>query len=232
MTTTAIYPLSSEGSAAQADAVADCQPQEIEKITDHVAQGLAHLIEQYKGKPRIEAFLTSFLIQTQELEDATFQLIDSTLDNATGDMLAKFGKIVGQTNPGLNDDNYRVLIRARIAVNRSHGYPDELINILKLVALSTGETPANITFREGHSGYALYLTSDVGDIDPDIIWGLLDEADAAGVPGRLVYGLSPTAELFRWSSSLGTVTHDGQGFSSSNTASQGGKLSSARGSTI
>jgi hypothetical protein len=230
MTTTAMYPLSSEG-AIDVAAVTECQPQEIEQITDHVAQGLSHLIEQYKGKPRIEAFLTSFLEQTQELEDAIFQLIDSNLSNATGDMLRKFGKIVGQTNPGLNDNNYRVLIRARIAVNRSNGYPDELINILKLVALSTGETPANITFREGHQGYVLYLTSDVGDIDPDIIWGLLDEADAAGVPGRLVYGHSPTAELFRWSSSRGTVTYDGQGFSSSNTAGQGGKLSSARGST-
>src|SRR5690554_5708427 len=140
MTTTFTYELPEGGSAATDAASGVCQPHDIERITNHVDQGIARFIEQYKNKPRLAACLESSLVQVQEAENAIFDVIDATGYCATGDRLAKWGKLVCQENPGLTDDNYRILILARIAVNKSNARPDEIVNIMELVASAIGIT--------------------------------------------------------------------------------------------
>lgn len=237
MTVTAVYPITSaEATTAEVPDPTDCQPQQITKITDHTGIGLARLITQYKGKPRMTALLTSYLIEVQAIEDAAFQVIDATIDTATGHALTQWGKIVGQVNPGLSDENYRVLIRARIRVNRSDGRPRDLIEILELVAVSIGETPAEIRFVFGNAAWILYLDSDIGTIDGDLVYELLEDADGAGIYGTFVYGNSARSGLFRWSSAASPTPNPNaqfpnNGFESTVTPGNGGKFSSARGTT-
>lgn len=222
----AAYSLATSAAVVTAEDVTDCSPHDPVQITNYVARGKARLIEQYKNKPRVEAVLESGLIQVQALEDAAFQVINADIFTATGDALAKWGKIVGQENPGLPDDDYRVLILTRIAVNRSNGHPDELIRIVQLIGELFAEDPV-IMYASSDASYAIFIDSDIGTIDPQVIADLLDDADQSGVEMGLTVGRSTTADLFLWASTRGTVP--GNGFASTRTASQGGVMSSARG---
>lgn len=233
MTVSATYPLNSGPTDPVIDdSEADALPHALEYEDDHEGKGVSRFIEQYKNKPRMEQFLRAFLIEIQALEDALQDVYTQRwLDNATGAQLDVLGKIVGQYNPDLDDDGYRILIRARIAVNRSNGKADEIMDILLLMGQSFPETPIMHWVESYPASYALYMMSDIGtDISPDLIWGLmLDHADAAGVDASFVFGYSAAADLFRWSSSTGSVDADGSGFASSATASQGGVMTSTRG---
>jgi hypothetical protein len=44
----------------------------IQYIEDHAADGLALLLEQFKGKPRLAAVLRALLASVQELDDAAW----------------------------------------------------------------------------------------------------------------------------------------------------------------
>jgi hypothetical protein len=100
----------------------------------HVEIGLGRLIERFKGKPNVEAFLRSYLEEIQELEDALWFVIFGRMpDYAEGDALDKLGKIVGRARDGLPDDLFRLYIKAQIRVNRSNGTPVDLIEIVQLI---------------------------------------------------------------------------------------------------
>lgn len=103
-------------------------------VTTHVDDGLAHLIGQYKDKPRLAAWITSYLLEVQALSNAAWDvLVLRTLDEATNAQLTVLGKLVGQSRRGETDARYKQLITARIAANRSNGKPDEMINIASLI---------------------------------------------------------------------------------------------------
>lgn len=107
---------------------------EIIQITDHVTKALDRIISQYKGKPLFEAFLSTFVKQVQDIEDATFGLIAGrSLDNAIGEQLDKIGTIVGQERGNFDDDFYRILLFVKIGQNTSQGGPNKAINIFKLL---------------------------------------------------------------------------------------------------
>ncbi len=174
----------------------DGLPKELEHNPDYVAQGLLRIIEQYKGKPRLAAWITSYLEEIQELEDAMWQVVTERWlekpdgsPGAVGAQLLVLGRIVGQVNPGLDisdpieRENYRALIRARIKVNRSSGKRGQLIEILRLVV---GDD-ATINYAEYYP--ARIMLTSVGadaDLDMDIVLGLLRDAKAAGVALQLV----------------------------------------------
>lgn len=107
---------------------------------DYLGQARSRLPFQYKNKPRIDAFLQAWTAEFQAIEDAFFAVyIDRQLQQglATGDLLTKLGKIVGQTSEGLTDPQFLLLIRARILVNRSDGRRETLIRIAALLVPST-----------------------------------------------------------------------------------------------
>lgn len=233
MTASATYPLLS-GSIPLIvdDSDADATPHDLEHEPDHVAKGVSRFIEQYKNKPRMEAWVTSYLLEIQAVEDAIYDVYTLRwLDNATGAQLSMLGQIVGQHNPGLSDADYKVLIRARIAVNRSNGKPDELIEILRLMAASTGANPILIELTENYpAAHVIQLISDIGTVDPDLIFDMLTQADAAGVELNFVFSYDPPGEQFQFSAGT-TATDDdvSTGFGNTIDAGDGGKLASVRG---
>lgn len=109
-----------------------------ERVTDHVEQGLKLLISQYKGKPRLRAWLTSYLRQVQLLQDAVWDVLEKRwLDNATGPELLTIGRIVGEPYGDQDTETYRALIRVRIRINRSLGRAEDVLTILRLLDSTT-----------------------------------------------------------------------------------------------
>jgi len=117
-----------EGQAADAVAVAAGE-------YDHGASALANLVEQFKDKPNIVAWLTLLMVPIQELETVLGVLLyQRTIDTAVGVQLTSLGKIVGQARDGVTDDAaFRRYVRARVAANRSSGLTSDLIHVTRLV---------------------------------------------------------------------------------------------------
>ena len=101
---------------------------------DDVTEGLALLINQYKGRIRITEVLTALLLEVQYINNDTLATVYSfLLDSAVGDQLDKLGAIVGQGRQGMLDSLYRTFIKGKIAVNRSNGWASDMINIASLL---------------------------------------------------------------------------------------------------
>lgn len=102
---------------------------------DYQARAVAALVSAYRDKPRIRALVEAVASGAQDLEDRAFGLLTSTvLEVASGDLLDKWGALVGEARGALvNDDDYRVFIRARIRANSSTGTTDEFITIWQMI---------------------------------------------------------------------------------------------------
>lgn len=106
----------------------------ITEIEDYVGQAKARLPHQHRGKTELEALLTYLIEPAQSIESAFWQLLSERgVDVATDEQLNILGRVVGQSRGGLEDDDYRRYIRARIATNRSNGTTEDLIRITQLV---------------------------------------------------------------------------------------------------
>lgn len=154
------------------------------KIDDHVEQGLALLLGQHKGKPRIAALLTVYLRRVQELEDAIWDvLVKRLIDSATGVELAKIGRTVGQVNEAAwDDDTYRLFIKARIRANKSNGHGDDVIDVLTLVEA------ADFVLREYYPATMFVDFDTMPAASPFILVELARRAKAAGVRLQVLYG--------------------------------------------
>lgn len=140
--------------------------------------------------------LRSFLGPVQDVEDALSQLlVDRAVDTAIGTQLDVIGKIVGEARDGRTDDLYRLLVRARIAANRSTGITEHVIRVADLVVYDdaaefvvTTEGPAAYTIRVDD----VVITNDIADI----LIGLLRDATSAGV--RAISKTGTTAQATRF----------------------------------
>lgn len=87
------------------------------------------------GKPRLEAFVRALAHGCQLLEDEiAARAMALGLDTANGADLDTLGEIVGERRDGLDDEDYRRFIAARLLARKCLGTPDELVAILELVA--------------------------------------------------------------------------------------------------
>jgi len=107
---------------------------QLAQIDNYAAEAELRPISQYQGKPRLLAWILSYVRRCQELEDAAWDVIlRRMIDNAENAQLDTIGKIVGQLRNGQDDPTYRIYITARIRINRSHGHPDDVISVLQLI---------------------------------------------------------------------------------------------------
>jgi len=149
-------------------------------------------IEQFKAKPNLDAWTKSYLKQIQDLEDAVFEVIFArVLETAIGVQLSIIGAIVQQPRTTDDDDRYRAMIRARIAINLSHSTAEDLIRVAGLIL-----SPFNENFRvrdEPPAQIRLEVLDPLLSTEADLLFNLLELADPAGV--RL---------LVQWQSTLST----------------------------
>ena len=196
-------------------------PGDIQLNPNHRAQGIARLIAQYVGKPRIETLIGIFLDQIQEAENALFELAtERFVENAIGVQLDGIGDIVGQERQGLGDDDYRPLIRARIKANNSEGTAPDIIGVAN-AALNdpgTGEIRFDPKFP---ASFELTITNELG-FDEDILNDLIQDATMGGVRAFLMITFAPAANRFAFSASqLDDVFDVDSGFDSGTTPGTG-----------
>lgn len=157
---------------------------EIQHITTHADDAVARLIEQYKDKPRMEAWVRAFVAPLQRLEDAAYAVfVQAAIDNAIGAQLDQIGDLVKEKRAGKDDENYRAFLRARIKVNRSNGRVEELITIAVLIL--GDEFP--VIVRELYPSAVEVEVQDVS-VDALILWrDFLHKAKGAAKSVQLVY---------------------------------------------
>lgn len=150
----------------------------------HVETGLGRLIERWKGKPNVEAFLRSYLEEIQELEEAIWFVIFGRMpDYAEGDQLDQLGKIVGQARDGASDDVFRARISVRVRINRSFGTALDVLEVLQLF------TTAKAHLREGSTA-SFVVTLDSPPEDAGMgraLPGLIAETRAGGVGALIAF---------------------------------------------
>lgn len=165
----------------------------ITKITDHVEQAESRVITQYKDSPNIKAIIEIYAKQVQELENAIFDMIDQrTLNGSVGFQLDQLGTILGQPRQGLNDDDYRLRLKAKIAENVSEGTPNEMIEIFKILVATD-----DVEYLEVFPASFKLTVNDLIDpiSSPSEINNAIRNSKPAGVGFSLVMSMSPAFEF-------------------------------------
>jgi len=159
-------------------------------ITTHVADGLAHLTDQFRGQPNIQAIATAFLQEVQTLENAIqFVIVQRLIQNATGIQIDGIGSIVGQPRNGLDDATYKFVIQARIRAINSKGRPEDIIQVGALA------TQSAVVFNDNTSVLSWELTTlQISESSVPLLGQLLFIARALDTRGVNIYS--------NWSNSL------------------------------
>lgn len=171
-----------------------------QKLT-HAAEAVAHLVQQFRGKPKIEAFVSLIGRQIQDLENALFSIVSTTdINTVTGTQLDVIGLLVSQPRNGHSDDVYRLFLRARILVNSSRGSVDEIIAILALLigsnpVISLIEPPDSPTILDTDLDPATFeidVTSDLpAGVDGVVVSLMALEAKSTGIRGLISFHNAP-----------------------------------------
>jgi hypothetical protein len=108
------------------------------KVLTRVSDTIKALLYQFEGQPNMAAIAASYGVQFQELEDVFFDLyLLRALATATGEQLNQIGIIVDEPRGDKDDDNYRAAIYGRIALNRSHGRIEDIIDSMTAILDNT-----------------------------------------------------------------------------------------------
>jgi hypothetical protein len=143
---------------------------------DHIQDGAAKVISQYRNKPKFLLRLACYLNQIQHIEDAIFALRAAfNPDTATGFRLDWIGRKVGQARLG-SDSTLRLLAKARIRVNRSQGKTSDLAAVGNLL-LSLGWT-----YDEWGTTIQIYTADDLTPLMIETVQDLLQATAPGGVP--------------------------------------------------
>lgn len=206
---------------------------------DHEDRGPLRFLQQFKEKPKLEAWLRTYLRQVQKLEAAVWEVVDlRLLDNATGIQLDRIGRIVGRGRGDMVDEVYRQAIRAQIRINRSEGTPLDLSQVADL-SVPPG-SDISFEFQEGVASVLVHMIGQaIGAINGPLVWYNLNKSRAAGVRLHLVYSDDLEQRVFRYGGQEGaaalapgsyTVTWTDQVFTDENDPEDdGGKLASVVG---
>lgn len=171
------------------------------KITTHVSDALERLLEQYKGKPRIEGMISCFVEQIQELEDVVFDLPeDLAIATAVGVQLDLIGTIVVQERLGFSDDIYRALLQAKVGENVSKSTPENVIDVVKLL------TGAGLVHLQEFypAGYGISIDQDIDPSLIDFFYDRIERVDPAAVRLESLVCFDPD-EAFAFDGGPGTA---------------------------
>lgn len=147
----------------------------------HVSEALGLLTSMFADKANITGLLAAFVKPVQDVEDAIFAYLDGIpLEEGAGDLLNKYGRIVGLPRDGLSDADYLQQIKIKIRVNRSRGLAEDIIQISAL--LSPG-----CTYYEAYPAAFEVTVFDTTSAIASALLKYLAKARAAGVHGVLAF---------------------------------------------
>lgn len=138
-------------------------------------QELSLLLEQYKNKDKFVEFLKLLAKMANDLEEAGFELLENlSLDTAEGVQLDMLGDRLDLKRNGKTDDEYRIFLYLKTAINTNPGNPEILIRALKLVFNANKiqyipRYPAGIEIRDSSTNTDIVLNPQIYNFILDII---------------------------------------------------------------
>ena len=104
-------------------------------ILDHLIRARKRVIEQFKELPIFDALLEALMIPVQELEDVFFNMTDQrSIFTGVGYQLDLWGQMLDKPRNGLTDDDeYRVVLLAKVAQNISQGTAADVMRVYQLL---------------------------------------------------------------------------------------------------
>jgi hypothetical protein len=133
------------------------------------------VISQYRGRVKFLTRLAVYLNQVQHIEDAAYAVRGAfNPDTAIGFRLDWIGRKVGQIRLG-SDDLLRLLVKARIRVNRSLGKAADLIAVGRLLL-------TNFTYDEWGTTIQIFTPDTLSANLRATVKSLLQSAATGGVP--------------------------------------------------
>jgi hypothetical protein len=159
----------------------------ITKKTTIVEEGLANLIAQFEDKVKLKAFLATYLVQVQDLENAfctLFQVLN--LNEAVGAQLDIIGALVGEQRAGRSDDQYLIAIQARILLNISEGTIEDVIGL----ALAVSGAPVTVTLLEDFpAAFSITINEDIDPllVDTTRMAAIIASGRPVAVKGILIF---------------------------------------------
>lgn len=196
--------------------------------TNWLEVGPSRLIEQFKGKPAIEAMLRTWLAQGQDLENTLWAVkLLSGLYTSEGKQLDNLGALLGEPDrAGESDTNYRIRVIARAARNLSNGRREELLAIL---AILLGDSYA-VKVYESYPASTLYeFVEPPTTFDALQLYQILFGAKAAGVRLEVLFSDVPSIETFTSDTQYADITVEGQWIGSIHDNTVGGYCASIHG---
>lgn len=150
-------------------------------IEDYLGEARDRVTEQFKNKIVIDKYLQLMLKLRVEIQLTLKDLMQlRSLNTATGRQLDELGSIVGQervlyglvygSNPDpqtvtLDDDSYRLFIRAKIAKNSTRATPEDTMRFANLIFQTTGSTIQN----EGFASYTLMIGKELTEFEQALV---------------------------------------------------------------
>ena len=104
----------------------------LQRIDDMVEASKQLLMQQYVQKSGVEGLISVFASQQQVLEDALFALYSNRYlasPATSGKTLDGIGDLVGVSRNGLEDDEFRILLYAKIADNAGNATLQTLLAV-------------------------------------------------------------------------------------------------------
>jgi len=169
------------------------------KITNHVELVIGNLLWQFRNSPKLVELVSIFATEIQDLENLYNNLFEKRyLDNAAGVQLDLYGKIVGWSRQGFDDDDFRRLIKVAIVINQTDAQIDEITYIIAEL-IDAGSTPIRYVQR-GRAHYSLDWIVDP-PTDPDwlrTIEVVMEKITGSGISWDTVEGTDETNPVFRF----------------------------------
>lgn len=152
----------------------------MQQKTDYRSEAIGRLLASLQDKANLNALVSAFLDRCQELEDAAFPLYTQrNIDSAEGDRLDGLGELTNVPRAGRNDDDYRLRIKAELAILLSQGTAYDLLRVYQLLI---SQTPLDMDFDEYYPKTVFIRPRDFDstDFDLETIATLVRRAAPAG----------------------------------------------------
>ena len=173
----------------------------------HVAEGLALVITQLRGKPAFEAVLSSWLTQVQAVEDALWGLYALAIDNSSAHALDQLGALLGQPRPvNLGDVPYRKVLHAATIALTSSGTGDELLAAMHALIGSW-----DFTMALAFPATVLFEPDEASDVPAAVMASVLRRVKSGGVGLQVVD--VPSGDVFAFAAGEVPETDVDTGFS-------------------
>jgi hypothetical protein len=184
----------------------------LSKIDNHAELAIGRVAEEYKQSTGLLGIIEAWADQTQEADDAIWQLAterylysdadigDVTVNyEATGRQLDVLGRLLGESRGSMTDAQYRLLLKAKVRLIKSSGTTENLLSIFH--ALLPDATPECVTRPPSYVSVRIDdpITADEAYIGSR----LLREGRGGGVYGSFRWQQSETALLFKFDSGPG-----------------------------